>query len=613
MMKFTTIMTKVLLAIFLLTFAGLSPAAAAAPAPAKTSRKIVVYKKGVSTRQKNRVLGRAQARPASRLQSVSSADVVNLTAAQEAELAASPEVQRIDNDAVVRAFEISTQVLPWGVDRIDGEKVQPVAAGGGVRVGILDTGLDLGHPDLAAHIKGGYNAIDPGLPPADDSGHGTHVAGIVAAINNNYGVVGVAPDVDLYAIKSLGANGVGYVSDIMEGLEWAVSNNLQIVNMSFGLKENIPAFAEAIRAAYQKGLIIVAAAGNDGGAVKYPAVYPEVIAVAGVDRNDNLASFSSRGSEMDLAAPAEGIYSTAKGGGYQFKSGTSMAASHVAGSAALLLSRGYSARAAESMLVQGAQRLPSGLGLVDAKVALGAPVAPSIAASPASHLAGSLVNEGGTIWRITDDGLGRQAFDSAEKFYSHRYAFADVVPANPADLAKENRGIMPWGDGTLFNESGTIYQVAGGLKYGFSSAAAFLGMGFKFKNAIPGRLPIPEGPVIGSVGGFLPGTFVENSGTVYRITAAGSQGVPNPAVLASWGVTFDQVVRTYGNLPPATGTLAFRAGSFVNDNGVIFAIQNSGKVGFTSADCYTGLGYRFPMAIPGSTREIPVVGSACTA
>ncbi|PIW97468.1 subtilisin, partial [Candidatus Jorgensenbacteria bacterium CG_4_8_14_3_um_filter_38_10] len=147
--------------------------------------------------------------------------------------------------------------------------------------------------------------------------------------------------IDLYAIKVLDRNGSGYLSDVIEGIQWAVANNMQVVNMSLGTASNIQSFHDAVIAAKNAGIVTVAAAGNGGGStnesVIFPAAYPEAIAVSATDKSDVIASWSSRGPKVDLAAPGVSIYSTYKGTGYATLSGTSMAAPHVAGSAALVL------------------------------------------------------------------------------------------------------------------------------------------------------------------------------------------------------------------------------------------------------------------------------------
>lgn len=233
------------------------------------------------------------------------------------------------------------QVLPWGVDRIEADMAWIETNGTMVNVAILDTGAYLDHLDLASNIKGNYNAIHPRKSADDDNGHGTHVAGIIAAANNDIGVVGVAPMVNLYPVKVLGRDKTGILSDILDGMQWCIDNHMQVVNMSFGATVDDPLLHTAVSALHLAGIVQVAAAGNlgaSGGTILYPAKYPETIAVSSVDANGLLAASSSYGPEIDLAAPGVSIYSTSMDGLYVYKSGTSMATPHVTASAALLLS-----------------------------------------------------------------------------------------------------------------------------------------------------------------------------------------------------------------------------------------------------------------------------------
>ncbi|MCK4268575.1 MAG: S8 family serine peptidase, partial [Actinomycetia bacterium] len=165
-----------------------------------------------------------------------------------------------------------------------------------------------------------------------------HVAGIIAARDNNIGTVGVAPEATIIAVKVLDRRGSGSWSGVIAGLNWAIANDVDVVNMSLSGPYNQDV-ATAITLADQAGIVIVAAAGNSGGAIQYPAAFAETIAVSATDQNDNIAYFSSRGNNLSLAAPGVNIRSTFKNDGYKTYSGTSMAAPHVAGAAALMLSQ----------------------------------------------------------------------------------------------------------------------------------------------------------------------------------------------------------------------------------------------------------------------------------
>ncbi|MFB9277306.1 S8 family peptidase [Cohnella cellulosilytica] len=262
------------------------------------------------------------------------------------QLSSHPRIALVERDRKVKAHGLGRVALPglsavvksritWNVNRVKAPPAWPAANfGAAIKIAILDTGIAR-HPDLA--IAGGVNTIT-GKSYADDNGHGTHVAGIAAATGRKR-IYGVAPKVELYAVKVLDENGSGFISDIVEGIDWCLSRGIRILNMSFGLSADSALLRNAIRQARRRGAVIVASAGNSGTAlpqIDAPARYPETIAVAATTRANRPASFSSRGRGIDIAAPGVSILSTWPGGTYRRESGTSMSAPHVTGAAALL-------------------------------------------------------------------------------------------------------------------------------------------------------------------------------------------------------------------------------------------------------------------------------------
>ncbi len=263
-----------------------------------------------------------------------------------------PRIAYVELDGKVKVLG---EVLPWGVDRIDAEQVwdsngdlivdEGANAGEAVKVAIIDTGVDYNHPDLAGNVKGGASFVDYTSNYMDDNGHGTHVAGIIAAVDNEVGVIGVAPKIELYALKALDSEGSGYVSDVVAAIDWAVENGMQIVSMSLGANNDYESLRQACDAAYASGVLLVAAAGNDASrftvifgidTIDYPARYDSVVAVGAINQEDERPSWSSTGPELELAAPGVNIYSTYWDNTYAALSGTSMACPHVSGVAALI-------------------------------------------------------------------------------------------------------------------------------------------------------------------------------------------------------------------------------------------------------------------------------------
>ncbi len=233
----------------------------------------------------------------------------------------------------------------WGVQHIGSKAAHSRGiTGKGVKIAVIDSGIDYNNKDLDDNYQGGYDFIFNDSDPMDDSytSHGTNIAGIIAAEKNGIGVVGVAPEASLYALKVLTEFGTGQTSDTVAAIQWAVDNNMDIINISIE-GEDSQSLRAACDAAYNAGLLIVAAAGNTKGQpTSYPASYSSVIAVTATDKDNNLASFAPIGPEVELSAPGVSIYSTARTqyNDYGTLEGTSQAAPHVTGMAALILSSG---------------------------------------------------------------------------------------------------------------------------------------------------------------------------------------------------------------------------------------------------------------------------------
>lgn len=260
---------------------------------------------------------------------------VKLTEKQAKGLKNNPQIKYVEENAEAKAF---AQETPWGIPHVQGTEAQNNGhTGEGVKVAILDSGVDASHEDL--NVAGGYSVFGDS-PYNDGNGHGTHVAGTVAALDNNVGVVGVAPDAEVYAVKVLDSSGSGSYAGIAEGIEWAINNDMDVINMSLGGSTSSDVLKEYVDLAYQEGILLVAAAGNSGtwlgwfDTVGYPAKYESVMAVAAVDQSNNRASFSSAGNAVEISAPGVGVLSTVPGNSYDSYDGTSMASPHVAGVAA---------------------------------------------------------------------------------------------------------------------------------------------------------------------------------------------------------------------------------------------------------------------------------------
>lgn len=249
-------------------------------------------------------------------------------------------VEELQNEDNLKALEVdvpvkmSADTVDWGITRIGADSVWDKGSGSGSVVAVVDTGVQLTHSDLANNITNGYDFVNNDNSANDDNGHGTHVAGIVAATSNSSGSVGASHTAQLMPIKVLNSVGSGYVSDVAKGIYWAADNGANIINLSLGTATDSIVLKDSVDYATNKGVIIVAAAGNDSGApCQYPAAYSNVICVVATDSSNRLASFSNIGGEF--AAPGVSNYSTFVNSTYKTLSGTSMASPHIAGSFAL--------------------------------------------------------------------------------------------------------------------------------------------------------------------------------------------------------------------------------------------------------------------------------------
>src|SRR3989344_1712117 len=297
--------------------------------------------------------------------SITPAIAANIPEAALSGLSRNPHVTAVELDGEVYAADAELD-NSWGVKRIGAGTVHDGGNKGlGIKIGIIDSGTDYTHPDLRDNfdsLNRGYDFVQNDDDPMDVYGHGTHVAGTACAEDNDFGVVGVAPNCALYALRVLNDDGVGAWSKTIAAMQWAVDNGLQVVNLSLGSSKNP---GVAVKTAFDNaevaGIVIVAAAGNSGNIagkgdnIIYPAKYASVIAVGATDANNKRASFSSTGSDLEIMAPGLSVISTWNDSTsylnpqpiclgsdcwYKYGSGTSMASPHVAGAAALVISDG---------------------------------------------------------------------------------------------------------------------------------------------------------------------------------------------------------------------------------------------------------------------------------
>ncbi len=286
--------------------------------------------------------------------------------------------QAMTNDPLlVKQKYLDAIRMPQAWEFIEKKSLNPIT------VAVVDTGVDFAHPDLAGVLLPGINLIDREKLPQDDVGHGTNVAGIIAAVaDNKEGIAGIAPNVKILPIKAVNKNGIGNEELLSEGIRYAIDQGAQVVVLSLGFHLDSPDVQDVVVYAEQKNVVLVAATGNTQSVVMYPAAYATVVAVGGVKADPKAKSLSNFGQEIDVVAPWE-VYTTALGGKYMNNEGTSMAAPQVAGIAALLLGMDdtLSAEDVRMRLRQAASNnkqhnwnANTGYGIVRADVALSTPL-----------------------------------------------------------------------------------------------------------------------------------------------------------------------------------------------------------------------------------------------
>lgn len=249
---------------------------------------------------------------------------VAVTADQETvkELKQDPDILYVENNVSFTAADSTDfKVLSDGTDTSDNfeqwnlEPIQVKQAwkagltGKNIKIAVIDSGISP-HDDLS--IAGGYSAVSYTSSYKDDNGHGTHVAGIIGAKHNGYGIDGIAPEAQIYAVKALDQNGSGDLQSLLQGIDWSIANRMDIVNMSLGTTSDSKILHDAVNKAYEQGVLLVAASGNDGNGkpVNYPAAYSSVVAVSATNEKNQLASFSTTGDEVEFSAPGTNITST---------------------------------------------------------------------------------------------------------------------------------------------------------------------------------------------------------------------------------------------------------------------------------------------------------------
>lgn len=395
--------------------------------------------------------------------------------------------QVIQLEDSVAGYQAATDSRPsdWDLSAIDAHRAWNLGDGTGVVVAVLDTGVSATHPDLAGRVLSGWNVLANSDNTTDDAGHGTFVAGLIGGHDAGGAASGVAPGVSILPVKILDSSGTGSTASFVAGINYAVQAGARIINISASGTTDSPALDDALTNAEAHGVLVVASAGNDASeATLYPAAASTVLAVTATDVNNALASFSSYGPSIDLAAPGVNITSSwwnaEKGNSYMTASGSSASAPLVSGAAAIVAGLQPAASAAKlrEILTESAQDIgapgidaQTGFGLVDAYAAARIAVVP---VDPAAATIGSVQADDGWHLRLTASG-----FDAGEPL---------IIWTDSGAGYRLTRDLRAADDGTLNVDLGLEWRVPQG-------ALSAYAVGLNSGHAVKAEMTIDPAPV----------------------------------------------------------------------------------------------------------------------
>jgi hypothetical protein len=469
-----------------------------------------------------------------------------------------PEVLSVEPDQAMHALGVNDPLRQqqWALDRVPFEGAWNVTRGTNVKVAVIDSGVNGSHEDLAGSVLHGIDYIDAGSDGRKDpNGHGTHVAGVIAAhVNNARGIAGAAPGVKILPVRVLDSNGGGVASNVAKGIIWATDHGARVINLSLGGGE-APGIREAMQYANRKGAVVLAAGGNDGQSGNdpmYPAAYPEAIAVAGVDDNLGHMAIGNTGKYIDVAAPGVGIVSTwgSSNTAYASATGSSMATPYAAAAAALIVSENPKASVdrVTNLLESNATDLgPKG---VDPVFGHGL-INPLWALAHAQPRPKGFGAKGNGYWIVGSD--GRVHSFGRARFYGDlrgRYVGSPIVAS-----ARTANGRGYW----LTAANGAVYAFGNAKNYGSMA-------GRRLSSPIVGMAATPDGKgyiLLGADGGiftFGNAHFYGSTGNM-RLNARVLDLAMSPSGRGYWFVASDGGVFSFGTAPfhGSTGNIRLAA------------------------------------------------------
>jgi hypothetical protein len=480
---------------------------------------------------------------------------------------------------------------------------------GNTKVAVIDTGVTV-IPELSGQVLAGYNAINNSNNSSDDNGHGTFVSSIIASrVNNNSGIAGVNDRVNIIPIKVLDAEGTGLLSDLIKGIQYAIDQNANIINLSLASTSFNSVLNNIIEEAYQKGIIVVAAAGNSGINITSPRVSPLnndgnknwVIGVEAIDNKGNRPNYSNYGLGIDVIAPGDKILGYNNNNTLEYRSGTSMASAMVTG--VISAWRDY----------YGSLNTDEAHNLINSTSKSGRLISMDNAMVRRSYPNGSLIRTSNSGVYVVRQGIKRPIIDPSI-FLSYYYKWQDIVIISDTSFNSIPNGeALPLREGTLIADRDKVYVIEQGMKRPIASPEVFLGLGYKWGNiSTPSNAVLslhPTGSVVSDINQIPNGSVVFSEGTgVYLIENGKKRPFSTPyTYLTRYGWNdLMQIRRDLLNSFPTTTEVYPQEGSIIRDEGAVYWVENNTKRPFASPQAFIGLGLSWGRVV---YPPIPVLNS----
>lgn len=464
---------------------------------------------------------------------------------------------------------------------------------GNTKIAVIDTGVTI-IPELSGQVISGYNAINSSNNSSDDNGHGTFVSSIIASrVNNNSGIAGVNDRVNILPIKVLAANGEGYLSDLIKGIQYAIDQNANIINLSITSTAFNSILNNIIEEAYQKGIIVIAAAGNSGINITSPSVSPFnndgnknwVIGVEALDNRGNRPSYSNYGLGVDVVAPGDKIIGYNNNNALEYRSGTSMAAAVVTG--VLSAWRDY----------YGSLNTDEAHNLINSTSKSGRLISMDNAMVRRNYPNGSLIRTSNSGVYVVRQGIKRPIIDPSI-FLSYYYKWEDIVVISDASFNSIPTGsALPLREGTLIADRDKVYVIEQSIKRPIASPEVFLGLGYKWGNiSTPSNAVLSlhtTGAIVSDINKIPNGSVVFSEGTgAYLIENGKKRPFNTPYTYLtrySWNDLM-QIRRDLLNSFPTATEVYPQEGSIIRDEGAVYWVENNTKRPFASPQAFIGLG-----------------------